>query len=130
MDPQRQSQLEAAGDPNQEEPDRHPSTDPSTPFNLDQPDPIVDESASSWVDHPKERFVERVMDDDDYMMFNGEALTRVHLRPRSHLYYPDEETSQTPLKYLDVESVAHTDVEGFERITDSWFGREPEPDFP
>ena len=58
----------------------------------------------------------------DFWSIQGDLIHRHHNEPRVQLYVPKEETFSIPLKYIDVTSFTHTDLDVLQeiRIDDYW----------
>ena len=59
---------------------------------------------------------------NDFWSMSGSFIYRHHVEPRVKLYSPREESFPIPLKYIDVSSTTHTnlDVKQEKRIDDYW----------
>ena len=59
---------------------------------------------------------------NDFWSMSGNFIYRHHVEPRVKLYLPRDESFPTPLKYIDVTSTTHTnlDVKQEKRIDDCW----------
>ena len=59
---------------------------------------------------------------EDFWSIQGDFIYRNHMKPRSQLYVPQEESFLFPLKYIDVIRSTHTDLDVAEekRIDDYW----------
>ena len=59
---------------------------------------------------------------NDFWSMSGSFINRHHVEPRVKLYSPREESSLTPLKYIDVSRTTHSnlDVTQESRIDDYW----------
>ena len=88
-----------------------PKTDP------DAPDP---DANPYGLDSDEEEQQEE--EDKDFWSFNGEVLICHHIRPRSTLFVPTDETCPIPIKWIDVMRYTTTDLENDKekRILDCW----------
>ena len=60
--------------------------------------------------------------ENDFWSATGDFICRHHVEPRVKLYVPREESFPIPLKYIDVNRTAHTNLDVMQesRIDDYW----------
>ena len=82
---------------------------------------ILGESEGS-LPQPQDSFPDAGEAMNDFWSMSGNFIYRHHVEPRIKLYSPREESFPIPLKYIDVTTTTHTnlDVKQEKRVDDYW----------